>query len=478
MSNQQFTPGLNVDEILNRAEQAASVFRDFDQEETDRIVYAVYEAAFKARVYLAKLAYEETGIGRWEDKVIKNILATKITYEEIKNVKTAGVIAVNQEEGIIEMAEPVGPIVALTPITNPTSTVLFKILIALKARNPIIIRPHGGAKRCSIEAARICYEAALRAGAPENCIQWVRVSTREETASLMAHPKTALIMATGSVDVVRAALNSGKPSIGIGPGNVPVFIDSSADLPLACEAIISSKTFDYGSVCASEQALIVPKQIKDQVKNELEKRGAYFLNPEEIKKLEPVAYSSQEKVMKVEVIGQAAPKIASLAGFKVPENTTILVAPLEEIGPHSPLSMEILAPILAFYVADNEDRAFHLAKEILKNGGLGHTASIFSSRPAQIARFAREMPAGRILINTPASLGALGGLYNRLQPSLVLACGPKAGNIFLDNISVHHLIIRKKIAEPRISPWYRKEIRQLYLDESVMPDKLNEQVKS
>lgn len=478
MNDHQFTPGLDLDVILNRAEQAAARFREFDQEETDRIVYAVYEAAFKARVYLAKLAYEETGIGRWEDKVIKNILATKVTYEEIKNVRTAGVIAVNQEEGIIEMAEPLGPIIALTPITNPTSTVLFKILVALKTRNPIIIRPHGGAKRCSIEAARLCYEAALRAGAPENCIQWIRVSTREETASLMAHPKTALVMATGSVDVVRAALNSGKPSIGIGPGNVPVFIDSSADLPLACEAIIISKTFDYGSVCASEQALIVLKQAVEQVKIELEKGGAYFLSPEQIKKLEPVAYNSQEGVMRVEVIGQPAAKIASMAGFKVPETTTILVAPLKEIGPQSPLSMEILAPILAFYVAEDEDRAFNLAKEILKNGGLGHTASIFSNRASQIARFAREMPAGRILINTPASLGALGGLYNRLRPSLVLACGPAAGNIFMDNISVHHLFNRKKIAEPRLSPWYRKEIRAFYLDESIMPDKLDNLVKS
>lgn len=478
MSDRPITAGLDLDVILQRAEQAALYFREFDQEETDRVVYAVYEAAFKARIYLAKLAYEETGIGRWEDKVIKNILATKVTYEEIKNVRTAGVIAVNQDEGIIEMAEPIGPIVALTPITNPTSTVLFKILIALKARNPIIIRPHGGAKKCSIEAARLCYEAALRAGAPENCIQWIRVSTREETAALMAHPKTALIMATGSVDVVRAALNSGKPSIGIGPGNVPVFIDSSADLSSACEAIISSKTFDYGSVCASEQALIVLNQIADQIKNELEKGGAYFLSPEQIKKIEPVAYNCQEGVMRVEVIGQPAAKIASLAGFKVPEETTILVAPLEEIGPQSPLSMEILAPILAFYVAEDEDKAFNLAKEILKNGGLGHTASIFSNQPSQIARFAREMPAGRILINTPASLGALGGLYNRLRPSLVLACGPSAGNIFMDNISVHHLFYLKKIAEPRLSPWYRKEIRPFYLDESIGPEKLDNLVKS
>jgi acetaldehyde dehydrogenase/alcohol dehydrogenase len=478
MSSHQFTTGLDLEAILDRAEEASWRFRQFDQEEVDRIVYSVYAAAFRARVYLAKLAWEETGLGRWEDKVIKNTLATKITYEEIKNIRTAGPVAVNQEEGIIEIAEPVGPIVALTPITNPTSTVLFKILIALKTRNPIIIRPHGGARRCSIEAARLCYEAALKAGAPENCIQWIKMSTREETASLMAHPKTALVMATGSVDVVRAALNSGKPSIGIGPGNVPVFIDPGFELATACEAIVSSKTFDYGSVCASEQALVVLKEQADHVRLELEKRGAHFLTHQEIKKLEPVAYNSQEGSMRVEVIGQPAAKIASLAGFEVPETTTILVAPLEEIGPQAPLSLEILAPILAFYVAEDEEEAFKLCREILNHGGLGHTASIFSNRASQIARFAREMPAGRILINTPASLGALGGLYNRLKPSLVLACGPAAGNIFMDNISVQHLFYRKKIVEPRLSPWYRKEIRALYLDETISPERLDDLVKS
>lgn len=478
MSQQHWTTGLDVDRLLDQAAQAAEAMNELNQEETDRIVYSVYRAAFEARIYLAKLAYEETGIGRWEDKVIKNVLATKITYEDIKNARTAGIIAVHQEEGLIEIAEPIGPIVALTPITNPTSTVLFKILIALKTRNPLIIRPHGGAKRCSLEAARLCYEAALQAGAPENCLQWIKTSTREETAALMAHPKTALVMATGSVEVVRAALNSGKPVIGIGPGNVPVFVDSSADLGAACEAIVSSKTFDWGTVCASEQALIVLKEIADRIKEELIRRGAYFLSPEEIKKVERVAYDSQERVMRVEVIGQPPHKIAALAGFSVPESTTLLVAPLEDIGPQSPLSMEILAPILAFYVAEREEQAFELAKEILKNGGLGHTASIFSTRASQIARFAQEMKVGRILINTPASLGALGGIYNKLRPSLVLACGSAAQNIFMDNISIHHLFYRKKIAEFRLSPFFRKEIRDLYLDETTTLEKLDNLVNS
>ncbi len=478
MSQNQFSSGLDINQVMDKAEEAAEKLRQLDQVETDRIVYCVAKAAFQARVSLAKLAVEETGLGRWSDKVIKNVLASKIVYEHIKNIPTAGVIAVDRENGLIEMAEPLGPIVALAPITNPTSTVIFKILIALKTRNPVIIRPHGAAKRCSTEAARLCLEAAVKAGAPENCVQWIKFSTREETAALMSHPKTALVMATGSVDVVRAAFGSGKPTIGIGPGNVPVLVDSSADLAAAAEAIIASKTFDYGTVCASEQALVVLKDKADNIAEELKKRGAYFLSPEEIKRLEPVAYNNQEASMRVEVIGQPAAKIASLAGFEVPTNTTVLVACLEEIGPHSPLSLEILAPILAFYAAEDEDKAFQLAQEILKHGGLGHTASIFSTNPTQIARFARAMPAGRILINTPASLGALGGIYNRLWPSLVLACGHAANNPTMDNISVQHLFNRKRIAEPRLSPWFRPEIRTLYADETLTLDKLNSAVES
>ncbi len=478
MATQSFTYGLDINQIMEKAAQAAEAMRELGQEETDRIVERVAEAAFLARVDLAKMAVEETGLGRWEDKVIKNVLASKLTYEEIKNIPTAGVIAVDREKGIIEIAEPIGPIVALTPITNPTSTVIFKILISLKARNTIIIRPHGAAKKCSTEAARICYEAALAAGAPENCVQWIKFSSREEVAALMSHPRTALVMATGSVEVVRAALASRKPVIGIGPGNVPVFVDSSADLASAAEAIIASKTFDYGSVCASEQALIVLRSSAEAVLDEFKKRGAYLLSEEEIKKLEPIAYNSQEGTMRVEVIGQPATKIASMAGFSVPRETILLIAPLTEIGPPAPLSLEILAPILAFYIAEDEAKAMEIAQLILHQGGLGHTASIFSNNPAQIARFARQMRVGRILVNTPASLGALGGTFNHLSPSLVLACGHAAGNNTMDNISVNHLFNRKRLAEPHLSPWFRPELRPLYLDQSLTLEKLNSLVKT
>ncbi len=471
MISQPATPGLEVDKILERATQAAAAFRRLNQEETDNIVKSVAAAAFNARVELARMAVEETGLGKWEDKVIKNVLASKVVYEDIKDIPTAGVVAVEKEAGIIEIAEPVGPIVALTPITNPTSTVIFKVLTALKTRNPIIIRPHGAARRCSCEAARICYEAAVAAGAPENCVQWVKFSTREEVTNLMAHPKTALVMATGSVDVVRGATSSGKPVIGVGPGNVPVVVDSTADLEAAAKAIAASKTFDYGTVCASEQAAVVLERVAEPFCQELRSQGAYFLSKEEIRRLEPVAFNSREGLMRVEVIGQPATKIASLAGIEVPENTTVLVAPLDKVGPEAPLSLEILAPILALFVAKDENQAFDLAKKILQHGGLGHTASIFSQNPAQIARFAREMPVGRVLINTPASLGALGGIYNLLRPSLVLACGQAAGNSFMDNISVYHLFNRKKVAEPRPTAWMKQEWQSLYLDETISWEK-------
>lgn len=464
---------LDVDKILEKATAAAAALRRLNQEETDKIVKNVSAAAFRSRVKLARLAVEETGLGKWQDKVIKNILASKVVYEDIKNIPTAGVVAVEKDAGIIEIAEPVGPIVALTPITNPTSTVIFKILVALKARNPIIIRPHGGARRCSIEAARVCYEAAIQAGAPENCVQWVKFSTREEVAALMAHPGTALIMATGSVDVVRGAMSSGKPVIGVGPGNVPVFVDSTADLAATAKAIVASKTFDFGTVCASEQAAIVLDPVIEPFCQELARQGAYFLTKEEIRKIEPIAFNSKEGVMKVEVIGQPATKIASMAGFEVPETTAILVAPLEEVGPEAPLSLEILAPILALYIARDENHAFDLAKKILQHGGLGHTASIFSRNPAQIARFAQEMPVGRVLINTPASLGALGGIYNLLRPSLVLSCGQLTGNSSMDNISVQHLFNRKKVAEPRMTAWMKEEWQSLYLDETIPWEKFD-----
>jgi acetaldehyde dehydrogenase/alcohol dehydrogenase len=461
------TPGLDIDRIVANAVNAAEAFRRCTQEQTDRIVEAVFRAGFNNRVRLAKLTYEETKLGKWEDKVIKNVIATHYVYHDIKDMKTVGVIAEDKEQGVVEVAEPVGPIFAVTPITNPSSTVLFKILIAMKSRNPIIIRPHGSARKCSVEACRVAYDAALDAGAPENCVQWIKTSTRDEVLELMSHHRVNLILATGSVELVRAAQQSGNPAIGIGPGNVPVYIGRSADVPFAVEQIVMSKTFDNGTVCASEQAVIVNRDNADEVISEFKKRNAYFLSDEEIKRLEPVAFNKETHVMKVEVIGQSAVTIAEMAGIKVPPDTSILIAPLEEVGIQSPLSLEILAPILAFYVADTFDHAIELCRRINRYGGLGHTASIFSNDEEKIQYFSSAINAGRILVNTPASQGALGGTYNRLRPSMMLACGTRGKNITTDNISVRHLLNIHRIARRNVCPYIKDDFLHNFLDENL-----------
>jgi acetaldehyde dehydrogenase / alcohol dehydrogenase len=460
------TPGLDIERVMENAARAADAFRLLDQGQTDRIVEAIYLAGFNNRVSLAKLARQETQLGKWEDKVIKNVIATRYVFRDIRTLTTVGIIAEDKEHEVVEVAEPLGPIFAITPITNPTSTVLFKILIAMKSRNPIIIRPHGAAARCSVEAARICAEAARRAGAPEHGIQWVMRSTREEALEMMAHRKTAMILATGSVELVKAAARSGNPSIGIGPGNVPVYIGKSADVPFAVEQIVLSKTFDYGTVCASEQAIVANRANADEIMREFRKRKAHVLDKGEIRRLEPVAFNREEKVMRTEVIGQPAAKIARMAGLDVPDDTSVLIAPLEEVGLSSPLSLEILAPILAFYVADDFEGAIELCRQINRHGGLGHTASIFSRNEERIEYFASVMNAGRILVNTPASQGALGGTYNRLRPSLMLACGTSGKNITTDNISARNLLNVHRIARRKASPCIAPEFVHEYLDET------------
>ncbi len=471
------TSGLDIEKILFNATKAAEAFRHYNQEETDRIAKAIFKAGFNSRHHLAKLAYKETKLGKWEDKIIKNVIATRFVYDDIKDVKTVGVIAEDKEQEIVEVAEPVGPIFAVTPITNPTSTVLFKILISMKSRNPIIIRPHGSARKCSVEACRIVYEAALKAGAPENCIQWIKTSTREEVLTLMAHKKISLILATGSVELVRAAYKSGNPAIGIGPGNVPVYIGKTADVPFAVDQILISKTFDNGTVCASEQAVIANQYNADEVIHEFKKQKAYFLSKEEIKRLEPVAFNRHKMVMRVEVIGKPAALIAEMADIKVPPDTTVLIAPLEEVGIQAPLSLEILAPILAFYVADDFEQAIELCCQINRHGGLGHTASIFSKNEEKIEYFATVVNAGRILVNTPASQGALGGTYNKLRPSLMLACGTGGKNITTDNISVRHLLNIHRIARRKVCRYIKESFIENYRDERLDAESLAEDIE-
>ncbi|MBT5528994.1 MAG: aldehyde dehydrogenase family protein [Cytophagia bacterium] len=445
------TKGLDIDLIMSNAKKAATEFREYGQLRTDAVVKAVYQAVFDKRVHLAKMAHEETGIGKWKDKVQKNIIASRFVYEDIKDQKTCCVIS--ESIFMTEIAQPIGPIFCITPITNPTSTAIFKILIALKTRNPIIIRPHGAARKCTIETAQICYDAAIAAGAPENCIQWVKRSTPEETMQMMSHKRVALNLATGSVSLVRAAYKSGNPTIGVGPGNVPVYIGKSSDVKFAVDQIILSKTFDNGTICASEQAVIVSTNNSKKVIAEFKRRNAYFLNKEEIKKVAKIAFNKEQKTMAATVIGQSAHYIAKLAGIDVPEDTSLLMAPMEkhEVGLDHPLSLEILAPILAFYEVDSFKDGIEMCKKINVLGGLGHTVSIFSKYEEKIKEFATVMNAGRILVNQPSSQGALGGTYNTLQPSLTLACGSGGKNITTDNISVQHLMNIQRVARRKVN---------------------------
>lgn len=454
-----------IADVLFKAKTAAAIFSQYTQEQVDRIVKAVYEEGFNNRVKLAQMAVEETGIGIWQDKVMKNVVATQMVYEDISKMKTVGILSVDEEKGITEIAQPLGPIFAIIPVTNPTSTILYKILISLKTRNPIIIHPHRMANKCSIETARLCYEAALAADAPEDCIQWVSGFSRDDTQSLMSHSDIALILATGGTGLVKAAYSSGTPAIGVGAGNVPVFIEGTADVEFAVEQILTSKLFDNGTVCASEQSIVVEKSTAEKTIAELKKQGGYFLSPEEIKRIEAVAYDSEKDVMKVDVVGKPVRTIASLAGIDIPEGTRILVAKLNKVGKHTPLSNEILCPVIAFYVEDDFESAVKRCIDLNFHGGVGHTASIFSNDEEKIRQFSFIMNAGRIVVNMPSSQGAV-GLGSGLNPSLTLGCGTGGKNITTDNITATHLLNIQRIARRKENGLFNRFDKSKYLDEN------------
>jgi acetaldehyde dehydrogenase/alcohol dehydrogenase len=456
-----------ADHVLEKANLAAAEFQQFDQAQTDRIVEAVYRAGFNARVKLAKMAWEETGIGVWEHKVLKNTLATLLVYESIRNEKTVGVISEDKLTGITEIAQPLGPIFAVTPVTNPTSTVMYKILICLKTRNPIIVSAHRAALKSCTETVRICYEAALEAGAPEDCIQIISAGSRDFTQTVMAHPKVALILATGGTGLVKAAYSSGNPAIGVGPGNVPVFIDESADLAFAVGSIISSKTFDNGTVCASEQAIVVEKKIEQAVREEFERQHCYFLNPEEIAKVSAIAVVQESMSMNPLIVGQPVEAIARKAGITVPEGTRVLLAQLTAVGKEAPLSHEVLAPILAFYSAADYTSAINLCIDLNYLGGIGHSAGIYANDEKRILEFSKVINAGRIVVNTPTSQGAVGGTFNNLAPSLTLGCGTGGKNITTENITARHLINVQRVCRRKLNAKWHDTDRNLYLDESV-----------
>ncbi|MDD2709408.1 MAG: aldehyde dehydrogenase family protein [Verrucomicrobiae bacterium] len=455
-----------IDEVLKKAVQSAAVFSELNQQTVDRITRAVFEAGFNNRVKLAKMAREETGLGRWEDKVIKNAVATQFVYNDIKDLKTVGIIGEDREKGIVEIAQPMGPILAIIPVTNPTSTVMFKILIALKTRNPIIICPSKKAIKCCAETARICYEAAVKEDAPEDCIQWLTEVSREQTQALMSHRSLALILATGGSGLVKSAYSSGTPTLGVGAGNVPVFIERNADIPFAVEQIFISKLFDNGTICASEQAIVVEKDIAGEVIAEFKRRKGHFLTAEDILKLEALAFDAEKGLMNPEIVGQPAAWIAQKAGIEAPADTQILVAQLKGVGRQYPLSSEILAPILAFYVADNFEKAANLCIDLNYHGGVGHTVSLFSNDEEKIRKFSLLMNAGRILVNTPSSQGAVGGIYNKLETSLTLGCGTGGKNITTENVSARHLLNIQRIARRRDNHRLMRFDTKLYLDET------------
>lgn len=431
-------------ELISRARAAQGILAEFNQERVDRLVAAMAAAARKAAEPLARMAREETGFGVYEDKVAKNLFAAERVYEYIRPLRTVGIISENREAGVVEVASPAGVIAGIVPSTNPTSTVIFKCLIAIKARNAIVFSPHPAAAKCSQEAAALLSEAAVAAGGPEGLIGCTSLPTMEATQELMRHPDVALILATGGGGLVRAAYSSGKPAFGVGPGNVPAFIERTADIRQAVRDILVSKTFDNGTICASEQAVVADLPVRDQVVAELKRQGARFVNPDERRALEQVVIKPGGGLNPA-IVGQSAGTIAGMAGINVSPETRVLVVELDGVGRGYPLSMEKLSPILAFYVADGWEAACHRCMEILAFGGMGHSLVIHSRDENIIRAFGLEKPASRILVNTPASQGAI-GLTTGLPPSLTLGCGTLGGNITGDNVTPMHLLNVKRMA--------------------------------
>lgn len=447
MENSDFTR--YADDIVGKAFTASESFKNYNQAAVDRIVKAVFEAAFDARLELAEKTYSETGIGILEHKVIKNVWASLLVYENIKNQRTVGEISHDPYVGLTEIARPHGPILALTPLTNPTSTTIFKTLIAMKTRNPLIFSAHGAAKRCSRYTVELLYNAALAAGAPENCMQWISKRTPGYLHCIMRHRKLALIIATGTRQIVREAYISGKPVIGIGPGNVPTYVHETADFPLAADYIVKSKAFDNGTVCASEQALVVEEKNEKKLRLLLEQRGCYFCSDSQAEKLGTIAFDEQNTLMRADVVGRSAQFLADKAGFAIPESTRLLIAPCKGIGPGYPLSYEILTTILTYYVVRTYKQAMDACVKLNSLGGQGHTLSIYANNDKVIEDFTGQVSAGRICVNTPATHGAIGGTYNSLNPSFTLSCGTQAGNIFTDNITTTHLLNIYRVARRR-----------------------------
>ena len=435
-----------------------------DQEQVDKIVHAMALAGLDNHMPLAKLAYEETGRGVMEDKIIKNMFASEYIWHDIKYAKTVGIVDENDMEGYVEVAEPVGVVAGVTPVTNPTSTTIFKSMICAKSRDPIIFGFHPSAQKCSAEAAKIVRDAAIAAGAPENCIQWIETPSIEATNALMNHPGVALVLATGGAGMVKAAYSTGKPALGVGPGNVPCYIEKSANLERACTDLMLSKTFDNGMICASEQAVIVDECLADDFERIMKENNCYFLNKEETKKVSDYVINPQKQAVNSAVVGKPASWIAEQAGVKVPDKTKILIALLPDVGPEYPLSREKLSPVLAYFKVKDWHQGFEYAQKMLNLGGLGHSAVIHSTNNDLITLYGETMKVGRVISNSPSSQGAIGDIYNTNTPSLTLGCGSYGHNSTTSNVSSVNLINKKRIAKRRVNMQWFKVPPKIYFE--------------
>ena len=464
----------SLQEAFERVRKAQKEFSKYTQEQVDKIFKAAAIAANQARIPLAKMAVEETGMGVVEDKVIKNNYAAEYVYNKYRNVRTCGVLEEDKNFGIKKIAEPVGVIAAVIPTTNPTSTAIFKTLIALKTRNGMIISPHPRAKKSTIEATKIVLEAAIKAGAPKDIIAWIDVPSLELTNMLMQ--SADIILATGGPGMVKSAYSSGKPALGVGPGNTPAVIDESADILLAVNSIIHSKTFDNGMICASEQSVIVLDSIYDKVRNEFLKRNCYILNPEETEKVRKTIIING--ALNAKIVGQKATRIAELAGINVPENTKILIGEVESVEMSEEFAREKLSPVLAMYRAKNFVDAVDKAYRLIEDGGLGHTSSIYINtltEQEKLQTFYSTMKTYRVLVNTPASQGGIGDIYNfKLTPSLTLGCGTWGGNSVSENVGVKHLINVKTVAERRENMLWFRTPEKVYIKRGCLPVALEE----
>ena len=456
-----------IDDLATKANVALKEMESFDQEKVDHIVHEMAMAALDKHMPLAKMAVEETGRGIYEDKAIKNMYASEYIWNSIKHDKTVGVINEDKQKGLIEIAEPVGVVCGVTPTTNPTSTTIFKAMIALKTRNPIVFAFHPSAQKCSAEAARIVRDAAIAAGAPENCVQWIEHPSIEATGLLMNHPGIAIVLATGGAGMVKAAYSTGKPALGVGPGNVPAYIEKTAKVKRAVNDLIVSKTFDNGMICASEQAVIVDKEVYASVKAEFEAHQVYVVKAKELQKLEDAVMNEGKYAVNPAIVGHSAMEIAKLAGINVPEGTKLLIAELDGVGADYPLSREKLSPVLAMIKANNTEDAFEKCEAMLDLGGLGHTAVIHTENEDLQLAFGLRMKACRILVNTPSAEGGIGNIYNEMIPSLTLGCGSYGKNSVSRNVSLlwqqPSWLLSVPCAEPwsgRHPPWSARSTRR------------------